>query len=72
MHRNSNVGVADQMIRFAVGLAAVLLAAFAFHGALAVVAWIVGLIALGTAATRVCPAYFLFGVRTCPPQEQGR
>lgn len=72
MRANFNVGGADRAIRFVVGLAVVLLAAFVLHGPLRVAAWIVGLIALGTAATRMCPAYYLFGVNTCAPKAQGR
>lgn len=66
-----NVGTLDRTLRFILG--AVLVAApfllattFAPLGAwrFAVVAW--GIVMLGTAAFRFCPAYTLLGIRTCP------
>jgi hypothetical protein len=67
----ANVGSLDRTLRFILG--AVLVAApfllaetFAPLGAwrFAVVAW--GVVMLGTAAFRFCPAYTLLGIRTCP------
>lgn len=67
----ANVGPLDRILRFTLG--AVLVAApfllaetFAPLGAwrFAVVAW--GVVMLGTAVSRFCPAYTLLGIRTCP------
>jgi hypothetical protein len=67
----ANVGSLDRTLRFILG--AVLVAApfllaetFAPLGAwrFAVVGW--GVVMLGTALFRFCPAYTLLGIRTCP------
>lgn len=67
----ANVGSLDRSLRFALG--SVLVAApFLFAESLAplgawrfaVVAW--GVLMLGTAVFRFCPAYTLLGIRTCP------
>ncbi|MFN9095945.1 MAG: DUF2892 domain-containing protein [Alphaproteobacteria bacterium] len=67
----ANVGPLDRILRLTLG--AVLVAApfllaetFAPLGAwrFAVVAW--GVVMLGTAVFRFCPAYTLLGIRTCP------
>ena len=67
----ANVGPLDRILRFTLG--AVLVAApfllaetFAPLAAwrFAVVAW--GVVMLGTAVFRFCPAYTLLGIRTCP------
>jgi len=67
----ANVGPLDRILRVTLG--AVLVAApfllaetFAPLGAwrFAVVAW--GVVMLGTAVFRFCPAYTLLGIRTCP------
>jgi hypothetical protein len=67
----ANVGSLDRAIRFALGAVLVgapllLPAMFAPLGAwrFALVAW--GVVMLGTAAFRFCPAYTLLGIRTCP------
>jgi len=65
-----NIGSLDRAARFVLG--AVLVAApfllpamFAPLGAwrFALVGW--GVVMLGTAVFRICPAYMLFGIRTC-------
>ena len=67
----ANVGSLDRTLRFLLG--AVLVAApllfaesFAALGVwrYALVGW--GVVMLGTAAFRFCPAYTLLGIRTCP------
>jgi hypothetical protein len=67
-----NIGSADRAIRFGLGL--ILLVApflpqlrepFLSMGEWRYVLAAVGLVLLGTAIFRVCPAYLLFGVRTC-------
>ena len=67
----ANVGSLDRTLRFLLGAALVagpflLPALFAPLGAwrFALVAW--GVVMLGTAAFRFCPAYRLLGIRTCP------
>lgn len=67
----ANVGSLDRSLRFVLGALLVaapflLAEAFAPLGAwrFAVVAW--GVVMLGTAAFRFCPAYTLLGIRTCP------
>lgn len=69
----ANVGSLDRMLRFIVG--AVLLASpflppfaavFAAWGAWKFVVAAVGVVMLGTAVFRFCPAYTLLGIRTCP------
>ncbi len=69
----ANVGSFDRTLRFIVG--AILLASpflpqlagfFAAWGAWKFAVAAVGLVMLGTAAFRFCPAYTLLGIRTCP------
>jgi hypothetical protein len=67
----ANVGSLDRILRFTLG-AALVAAPFLFADTFAplgawrfaVVAW--GVVMLGTAAFRFCPAYTLLGIRTCP------
>jgi len=68
-----NVGSLDRTLSFIVG--AVLLAApflpplagfFAAWGAWKFAVAAVGVVMLGTAVFRFCPAYTLLGIRTCP------
>ncbi len=67
-----NIGSTDRAIRVIAGLLLVLLAATGFIGAWG---WL-GLVAVATGLFRFCPAYTLFGIRTCPagdpPQQVGR
>jgi O-antigen ligase len=58
---NCNVGGIDRVVRLAVGLALVVLAATHTVGAWG---WL-GLIVLLTGIIRWCPAYALFGFKTC-------
>ena len=67
----ANVGPLDRILRFTLGAGLVaapflLVETFAPLGAwrFAVVAW--GVVMLGTAVFRFCPAYTLLGIRTCP------
>jgi O-antigen ligase len=61
MKLTANIGSADRIARFALGL---ILVALALTGSLGVWAWI-GVVPLATAFVRFCPAYALLGVRTC-------
>ncbi|HEY5740310.1 MAG TPA: DUF2892 domain-containing protein [Gammaproteobacteria bacterium] len=61
-----NVGSIDRTIRAVVGIA--LLAAYflgAVQGTLGIVALVVGIVMLGTAALGWCPPYSLLGINTC-------
>lgn len=73
----SNVGNLDRALRLVVG-ATMVAAAFVppMSGWLAgwgdwkygLTVW--GVIMIGTAALRFCPAYTLFGIRTCPARSR--
>lgn len=60
----TNVGTIDRVLRVAIGVA---LIAFALMStaSYAWLAWI-GIVPILTAAVGWCPAYFIFGLRTCP------
>ena len=61
-----NVGSIDRVIRALVGIA--LLAVFflgTLQGTLGIVALVVGIVMLGTAAMGWCPPYALLGINTC-------
>jgi hypothetical protein len=60
-----NVGTIDRAIRAVVGIAAI--AAYFvgwLTGTLAIIALVVGIVLLGTAAIRWCPPYDLLGINT--------
>ena len=60
-----NVGTLDRLLRAALG-AGLLAAAFVIaQPVLQIAAIALGLVMLAVAATRVCPAYALFGASTC-------
>lgn len=63
----ANVGNIDRALRIVVGL---VLLAFAFKLGFPDTGWnwvgFIGIVPLLTAVFRVCPAYTLFGVSTCP------
>ncbi len=60
-----NVGTADRIIRLIVGLG---LLSLVFFGPQTPWGWI-GLLPLVTAALGTCPAYTLFGLKTCPAKS---
>ena len=60
---NTNVGMADRIVRILVGM--VLLSLFFFLEGNARYWGLVGLLPLATGVFRYCPAYSLFGVNTC-------
>lgn len=66
----TNIGSLDRILRFLLG-AALAAAPFLFpESFVGLGAWrfavvAVGAVLLGTALFRVCPAYLLFGIRTC-------
>jgi hypothetical protein len=58
-----NVGTTDKLLRIVVGLA---LLSLVFVGPQTL--WgLIGIIPLATAVFGYCPAYALFGIRTCKP-----
>jgi ABC-type polysaccharide/polyol phosphate export permease len=63
----TNVGTIDRILRAVVGL---VLIALVFVGPQTPWGWI-GIVPLATALIGFCPAYRLFGLRTCPLQKQG-
>jgi len=67
----TNVGSIDRAVRYSAGFVLLLLSLFGGFfeswGAWGIVLGIVGLVLVGTAAARVCPAYLLLGIRTCAP-----
>lgn len=62
----SNVGGIDRILRIVVGLFLISLVFFGekIIGQNVVWGW-VGLIPLATGIFKICPAYFLFGFKTC-------
>ena len=63
-----NVGTVDRVVRIVVGL---LLIALVFVGPQTAWGWI-GVVPLLTALVGFCPAYRLFGIRTCPLGPQAK
>ncbi len=61
----SNVGAVDRAIRLVLGVALIALGlTHVLTGTVAIIAYIVGAIALLTAAVRFCPAWTLLGIHT--------
>ena len=65
----TNVGTADRAVRAVIGIVALVLA-FTTLGVMAGAAWgivaaVVGVVMLGTAALGRCPAYMPFKISTC-------
>jgi len=60
-----NEGVTDRILRIVVGLGLVAFAAFGPETGYTALAWI-GLLPLVTGLAGFCPAYALFGIKTCP------
>ena len=66
-----NVGTIDRVIRAIVGIVAI--AAYAMgmlQGTLGIVALVVGIVMLGTAAISWCPPYTLLGINTCSTKTE--
>ncbi|MFC0239471.1 YgaP family membrane protein [Rhodopseudomonas telluris] len=61
---SANVGMIDRLLRAVVGIGLIY---WALTGG-PVWAWI-GVVPLLTAAVGFCPAYTLFGIRTCPVKQ---
>lgn len=60
-----NVGGMDRVLRIVVGI---VLIALALMGTIGAWGWI-GIVPLATGLFRFCPAYTLFGMNTCPMQQ---
>jgi hypothetical protein len=61
-----NVGAMERGIRLLIGISLLGLAFFhVVDGALAIVAYAVGAIALVTGLVQYCPAWSIFGINTC-------
>lgn len=61
-----NVGSVDRVIRAVVGIVAI--AAYlmgALQGTIGIVALVIGIVLLGTAAMGWCPPYSLLGINSC-------
>lgn len=65
----TNVGGADRVVRIWLGLLLLPLSylTLALSGALAVLGYVLGAVALVTGLARFCPAYALFGIDTHTP-----
>jgi len=62
----ANVGNIDRIVRAALGVVLLLAALFGgLAGTWMYVALLVGVVLLGTAGMRFCPAYRLLGMNTC-------
>ena len=70
-----NESSADRVIRLVLGLAIAALAWFMLGlsagSPLGIAAAVVAIVLVGTAAVGFCPAYRLFGIRTCKVQNTG-
>lgn len=65
MKFTTNVGSADAIIRIVIGAALLGLTALGTIGL-----WgLIGIVPLATAFMKFCPAYAIFGLRTCKPAK---
>lgn len=62
----TNVGGVDRVMRIAAGL---ILIGLTLAGQIGAWGWI-GVMPLLTGVFKFCPAYTLFGIKTCPMQKQ--
>jgi hypothetical protein len=74
-----NEGPIDRIVRGVVGAILVAVVAFSFEGPVALVegalALVIGIFGAGLLLTGLvgwCPAYALFGIRTCSPKQAPR
>ncbi|UCC47526.1 MAG: DUF2892 domain-containing protein [Gemmatimonadota bacterium] len=61
----SNVGGTDRVIRIVLGIVLLVVAYLWLSGALAIIAYVVGAIALITGLAGWCALYTVFGINTC-------
>lgn len=65
-----NMGTADQIIRIVIAIAiAALYFTDILTGTLGIILLVVATVLLLTSIVSFCPLYTLFGLRTCPKQE---
>lgn len=67
----ANVGGADRGVRLVLGVVLLAVAWFALSGTAAVVAYVLGGIALVTGLVRFCPINAALGVNTCATRPGG-
>lgn len=60
-----NMGQTDRIIRAVLGLVLLGVAFTSLHGIWAIIAGIVGVVMVGTAALGTCPPYAILGINTC-------
>ena len=61
MTMTTNIGTIDRMLRLGLGIVLIALTLF---GTIGIWGWL-GLVLVGTAFLKFCPAYALFGFKTC-------
>jgi hypothetical protein len=61
MNMTTNIGTVDRLLRLGVGI---LLIALTLFGVIGMWGWL-GVVPLATAFLKFCPAYALFGFKTC-------
>jgi hypothetical protein len=61
MNMTTNLGTVDRLLRLGVGI---LLIALTLFGVIGMWGWL-GVVPLATAFLKFCPAYALFGFKTC-------
>lgn len=61
MSMTTNIGTVDRMLRLGIGI---LLVALALFGVIGMWGWL-GLVPIATAFLKFCPAYAIFGFKTC-------
>ena len=61
MNMTTNIGTVDRMLRLGLGIVLIVLTLL---GTIGIWGWL-GLVLVGTAFLKFCPAYALFGFKTC-------
>jgi hypothetical protein len=61
MNMTTNIGTVDRLLRLGLGIVLIALSLF---GVIGLWGWL-GLVLVGTAFLKFCPAYALFGFKTC-------
>lgn len=61
MTMTTNIGTVDRLLRLGLGI---LLIALTLFGVIGIWGWL-GLVPIGTAFLKFCPAYAIFGFKTC-------
>jgi len=61
MNMTTNIGTVDRLLRLGLGIVLIALSLF---GVIGLWGWL-GLVPLATAFLKFCPAYSLFGFKTC-------